>query len=50
MKIATRGLRQVLGLGAFAAAIALASGTAHAGKKNDTLLWLTEFEPPNFLR
>jgi peptide/nickel transport system substrate-binding protein len=29
------------------AALAFA-GAAHAGKKNDTLLWLTEFEPPTY--
>jgi peptide/nickel transport system substrate-binding protein len=34
------------GLG-FLLALALA-GAAHAGKKDDTLLWLTEFEPPTY--
>ena len=28
--------------------LALAAATAHAGKKDDTLVWLTEFEPPTY--
>jgi len=39
MKLAT-----ILGSGL----LALAAATVHAGKKDDTLLWLTEFEPPTF--
>ena len=31
-----------------AAALFSACGAAWAGKKNDTLLWLTEFEPPTY--
>src|SRR5262245_2485044 len=29
-------------------ALVLASASALAGKKNDTLVWLTEFEPPTY--
>jgi len=36
---------RVLGFGIFVSVLACA---AHAGKKNDTLLWLTEFEPPTY--
>jgi peptide/nickel transport system substrate-binding protein len=38
---------QMLRWGALGAMLALAGG-AHAGKKNDTLVWLTEFEPPTY--
>ena len=44
----TSHFRQFLGLGAIAALFVLGGGYAQAGKKNDTLLWLTEFEPPTY--
>jgi peptide/nickel transport system substrate-binding protein len=44
----TSRFRQFLGLSAIAALLVLCGGPAQAGKKNDTLLWLTEFEPPTY--
>lgn len=43
-----RKLIQLSVLGALASLLVLAGGPAQAGKKNDTLLWLTEFEPPTY--
>ncbi len=48
MKIATGMLGHIFRFGALAALVLLAGGPAQAGKKNDTLLWLTEFEPPTY--
>src|SRR5262245_9831154 len=36
------------GVAALAAAVLFSGGAAWAGKKNDTLNWLTEFEPPTY--
>ena len=47
MRVTSR-FRQFLGLSAIAALLVLGGGHAQAGKKNDTLLWLTEFEPPTY--
>ena len=47
MRIAPGVLWNFLRLAALGAALAL-PGAAQAGKKNDTLLWLTEFEPPTY--
>src|SRR4026208_2346314 len=43
----TSRFRQFLRLSA-AALFFVCAGPAQAGKKNDTLLWLTEFEPPTY--
>lgn len=48
MRTASSVLQHILRFSAFAALMVLASGPAQAGKKNDTLLWLTEFEPPTY--
>src|SRR5688500_20371194 len=39
--------QQMLRWGLMGAMLALAGGV-QAGKKNDTLVWLTEFEPPTY--
>ena len=44
----TSHFRQFLGLSAITAAFVLCVGPAQAGKKNDTLIWLDEFEPPTY--
>ncbi len=48
MTILTGALRQFLRCSVLAALFVLTAGTSQAGKKNDTLLWLTEFEPPTY--
>ena len=48
MNIASSALQHTLRLAALAALVLLTGGVAQAGKKNDTLLWLTEFEPPTY--
>jgi peptide/nickel transport system substrate-binding protein len=46
LKLTPRG--RLLWTGVLAAVFALACSTAHAGKKNDTLTWLTPNEPPTY--
>jgi peptide/nickel transport system substrate-binding protein len=41
-------LQHILRLSVLTTLLLLAAGAAQAGKKNDTLLWLTEFEPPTY--
>lgn len=48
MNIASRVLQHILRLAALTALVLLTGGAAQAGKKNDTLVWLTEFEPPTY--
>lgn len=48
MTIASRVLQHILRLSALTALVLLTGGAAQAGKKNDTLVWLTAFEPPTY--
>ena len=48
MKLTSGKLQHILRFGVVVAALGLAASTAQAGKKNDTLMWLTEFEPPTY--
>ena len=41
-------LQHILRLSVLTTLLLLAVGAAQASKKNDTLLWLTEFEPPTY--